>query len=136
MYLDGAVDSMLKGLNEQLYTMRVNITDSLLSVILIVILLPLFGIKGYVAVIFITELINTSFSILKLLNLTKIKTPIFKWIIIPVLLISLSTVVTRLLFNTKFFSEISGKAFTFFEISITALAYILLSALIKRKSTK
>lgn len=136
MYLDGAVDSMLKGLNEHLYTMRVNITDSLLSVILIVILLPLFGIKGYVAVIFITELINTSFSILKLLNLTKIKTPIFKWIIIPVLLISLSTVVTRLLFNTKFFSEISGKAFTFFEISITALAYILLSALIKRKSTK
>lgn len=136
MYLDGAVDSMLKGLNEQIYTMRVNITDSLLSVILIIVLLPLFGINGYVVVIFITELINTSFSILRLLNLTKIKTPIFSWVIIPVLLISICTVVTRIIFNWSGFNNISGKAFTFVELFLTALAYILFAFLIKRKSTK
>ena len=35
MYLDGSVDSMLKGLGQQVYSMRVNILDSLLSVVLI-----------------------------------------------------------------------------------------------------
>ena len=67
------VDCMLKGLGEQLYCMRVNIVDSLISIILIFTLLPMYGIRGYVAVIFITELINTSFSILKLINITNIK---------------------------------------------------------------
>ncbi len=132
MYLDGAVDSMLKGLNEQLYTMRVNITDSLLSVILIVILLPLLGINGYVAVIFITELINTSFSILRLINLTKIKTPIIDWVTMPILAIVSSTVLARPLFNISLFRRLSSKSLTFFEIFLTALIYLLFTHIIRK----
>ena len=136
MYLDGAVDSMLKGLNEHIYTMRVNITDSLISVILIVILLPLFGIHGYVAVIFITELINTSFSILKLLNITGIETPILRWIVIPVLLIVSSTLITRLLFNFSAFEGLSSKLLTVLELLLTALIYFFTYALLKKFTEK
>ncbi|MBO5212151.1 MAG: polysaccharide biosynthesis protein [Clostridia bacterium] len=125
MYLDGAVDAMLKGLGEQLYTMRVNIADSLISVVLIVALLPSFGIKGYIGVIFITELLNTSLSIVKLLDITKIKTPVLKWVFKPLLNIIISTFITKAIF---IFTPIS-KLSTILEISVTAIIYLLLSRL-------
>lgn len=135
MYLDGAVDAMLKGLGEQLYTMRVNISDSLLSVLLIVLLLPRLGITGYVAVIFITEVFNTSFSIIKLLNLTGIRTPIVKWILKPLICIILSTVLTRLIFDygimTRLFGIVSyGKLYLILEIGITAFFYLIISRIV------
>ena len=133
MYLDGCVDSMLKGLGEQVYSMRVNIIDSLISVILIIALLPQFGINGYVAVIFITELINTSLSILKLLNITKIKAPIFKWVIVPLICVVIATILSRLIFS---FIASYGKATTIIQIVATSLLYLTIYGIIisKRKS--
>ena len=132
MYLDNAVDAMLKGLGEQLYTMRVNIIDALMSVILVVILLPIMGIQGYVVVIFLMELFNTSFSIIKLLSITKIKTPIVKWIVKPLICIIISTILTRLIFNSDIFYSflikfVQGKILCFVEIGICALIYLILS---------
>ncbi len=127
MYLDGAVDAMLKGLGEQVYSMRVNIVDSLISVALIIILLPVFGIKGYVAVIFITELINTSFSILKLINITRIKTPILNWVIKPLICIISATFISRLFFS---FILLDAKLLVLFEITLTAIIYLLLTRLL------
>ncbi len=130
MYLDGAVDSMLKGLGHQLYTMRVNILDSLLSVFLILVLLPGFGINGYVVVIFITELINTSFSILRLLTIAKVKTPVVKWILKPIIAIVLATCISRLIFNLPFFKLHGGKLLTFFELGFTGVLYLIISCII------
>lgn len=135
MYLDGAVDAMLKGLGEQLYTMRVNITDSAVSVLLILILLPSLGISGYVAVIFITELFNTSLSIIKLLDVTDIKTPVIKWILKPLITVILSTLAVRLLVDFNIFTNLFGvvpygKSFVFFEIGLSAIFYVLISVII------
>lgn len=129
MYLDGTVDGILKGLGEQLYTMRVNILDSLVSVFLILLLLPPFGITGYVVVIFITELLNTSLSIIRLLNITKTKTNVIKWVVKPVICIVLSTAISRFVFNFGVFGFSLGKMTTVFEISFTAIVYLLLSYL-------
>lgn len=135
MYLDGAVDAMLKGLGEQIYTMRVNISDSIISVLLIVLLLPRLGISGYVVIIFITELFNTSFSIIKLLNTTGIKTPIIKWVLKPLITVILSTLIVRFLvdFNvlTNLFGIVPyGKGFVFIEIGLSAIFYLLISLII------
>ena len=138
MYLDTAVDSMLKGLGEQLYTMRVNIADALISVILVLTLLPGMGIGGYVVVIFLMELFNTSLSIIKLLNITKIKTPLAKWVLKPLLSVILATVVTRLLFNYDgiyniFASLFNSRAVCFIEIFICGLCYLLFAKVLSRK---
>lgn len=122
MYLDGSVDAMLKGLGEQVYSMRVNIIDSLISVILIITLLPVFGINGYVAVIFITELINATFSILRLINITGIKTPVFRWVIVPLASIIIATVLVRFILN---YVLIYSKPMIIFTISFTALLYLI-----------
>ena len=125
MYLDGAVDSMLKGLGEQLYSMRVNISDSLLSVALIITLLPAYGIQGYVAVIFITELFNATFSIIRLLNVTGIRTPLIKWIGFPLFSVIASTTITRYIFNSSVLHLSSGIPALIFQIAFSSLLYIL-----------
>jgi len=71
-YLDGAIDSMLKGLGQQLYSMGVNIADSAVTVLMVWAWLPGTGAMGYVAIIYITELFNFSFSLIRLIKLTSL----------------------------------------------------------------
>ncbi len=85
MYLDGVTDSILKGLGEQVFTMNVNILDTLLSVILVIVLLPSQGISGYILMVYITELINFTLSFMRLLDKTKIKLQIGRMVVSPLL---------------------------------------------------
>ena len=128
IYLDFAVDALLKGLGEHVYSMRVNIIDSFISVILILLLVPAFGINGYIGIIFITELLNTSLSIIKLLNKTGVKPEIFKWIFKPTINIILSTFLSRLIFSV-FPALTSGKINTILEILLCTLLYLLFSSI-------
>ena len=131
MYLDGSVDAMLKGLGEQLYTMKINIIDSALSVLLIWLLLPRLGINGYIVVIFITELFNTALSILRLICKLELKPPILKWIVKPIFNVAVSTGVARLIFFLLARSVQISKVFVVVEIIVASLIYIGLSFLTK-----
>ena len=68
MYIDAVTDGMLKGLDLQMYSMKYNIIDSALSVVLLLVLLPRFGISGYLAVIYTSEILNTALSIRRLIK--------------------------------------------------------------------
>lgn len=70
MYLDTATDAMLKGLGQQVYSMNVNIVDALISVIAVALLVPRMGIMGYLITIYITEIFNASFSVMRLLRVS------------------------------------------------------------------
>ncbi len=66
MYLDHVTDSILKGIGEQVYSMWVNITDSLLSIFLVWLLIPKMGIMGYAVCIILMELYNFILSLIRL----------------------------------------------------------------------
>lgn len=85
MYLDTAVDSILKGLGQQVYTMKVNIIDAFVSVLAVWTLVPRLGLNGYIAVIFLSELINFSFSFTRMVTVTGAKGIFFRRIPLPVL---------------------------------------------------
>ena len=127
MYLDIVTDTMLKGLNEQLYSMRVNIADSLISIILLLTLLPTFGIRGYVTAVFITELFNTSMSVIRLSDVTGITAPILKWVIKPLFSSIFSVFLTNLIPTLFPFGNLSS---LIFKILFITLFYITLSRLI------
>lgn len=98
MYLDHVTDSMLKGIGEQVFSMWVNITDSLLSVFLVWLLIPRMGIMGYAVVIVVMESYNFLLSFLRLrrrvsfgINPTSA--------IIPLLCASLSSILTKHTFD-------------------------------------
>ena len=126
MYLDGAVDSILKGMGEQLYSMKVNITDSLTGILMVVILLPLAGIRGYRIVIFVCEALNATLSILKLLEVTKLRANPIKWIGKPLASVIVATLLSRFLADSAFFSSCfdNKRAMLFFTITLTSLLYL------------
>ncbi len=96
MYLDTSVDSILKGLGQQVYCMKVNILDAGLSLILVCTLIPHFGIWGYVICVYITETVNAALSISRMLAVTKIRFRL-RWVGIPALSVLTACTGIRLL---------------------------------------
>lgn len=99
MYLDSVTDAMLKGIGEQVYSMNVNIIDALLSIILVATLIPRFGINGYITTIYVTETVNASFSILRLISKTNINPKVTKLVLFPLFCIMGATSVGRIVYS-------------------------------------
>ena len=67
MYLDIAADGCLKGLGKQLWSMGVNVLEASLGLLLLLLLLPRWGIHAYVAVLYFCEMLNLALSLFRLL---------------------------------------------------------------------
>lgn len=97
MYLDSIVDNILKGLNQQLNVMKCNILDLFTSIFFIYFLLPVWGLNGYIVVIYFSELLNSLVSLYQLNKVTHLKIDFINWIIKPILGIIISFFVCKLL---------------------------------------
>ena len=95
MYLDTATDAMMKGLGEQMYSMKINVADAALSVVLVLLLIPRFGIWGYIITIYVSELFNTVCSITHLLVVSGTPVRICKWVYKPLFCIVAATALVR-----------------------------------------
>ena len=73
IFLDAITDGMLKGLGQQVYSMGVNIADSLLSVALVYLLLPIFAVGGFIFMVFFTECFNFFFSLRRVAQIAAIR---------------------------------------------------------------
>lgn len=125
MYTDTSADAMLKGLGEQLYCMKVNIIDSALGVVFALILLPWFGIYGYIALIYICETVNAALSISRLLCVTDFKPHLFRFIFGPLLCIGGATGCMRFCTMILHFPHPSYRSGLVFSMIFTALIYFI-----------
>jgi stage V sporulation protein B len=108
MYLDTVTDSLLKGMGEQIYTMNVNIADAAVSVILVRLLVPKFGIFGYIAVLYIAEIFNFALSAARLLKRCKFQFKAFKWFLLPLALLILTSRISKYIFHLLPFESFPG----------------------------
>jgi stage V sporulation protein B len=83
MYIDNVVDNMLKGLDQQMFSLKVNLCDSLMRVALIAVTVPVFGIRAYIIILFASEIFNAALSIGRLLKVTGLQADVISWIIFP-----------------------------------------------------
>ena len=97
MYLDTAVDCMLKGMDEQLSVMRYNVADAAISMVLVYLLLPVLGIKGYILVIVLSEVFNFSLSLGRLIRVAKFEVDITERVVKPLLCAAISVLAARIL---------------------------------------
>lgn len=129
MYLDTVTDSLLKGMGEQVYTMNVNIADAAISVILVRLLVPKFGIIGYIAVLYIAEIINFAFSAARLMKRCAFEFKVFKWFVLPLVLLIATSRICQACFTYFTFSNLSGwLSLTLHGIIIVVFYIALLSA--------
>ncbi len=66
MYLDMAVDGCLKGLGQQVWSMGINVAESVAGLVLLWLLLPRCGLAAYLGVLWISEFFNLTLSALRL----------------------------------------------------------------------
>ena len=122
MYTDTTVDGILKGLDQQVYSMRYNIIDSAMCVVLVLILIPKYSVKGYVAILFISEIVNFSLSIHRLSKVCTLEINIMDSIIKPAVCVTASFLAGLLLSS----AQDSGKAALTIIVTVNAAVYILL----------
>ncbi len=125
-YLDLIVDSILNGLNQQVQTLKINIFDSSLRVLLIFFLVPKFGINGYIIILYVSALINGTLSIRRLLISSETRIPFASWILKPLFCVASSAVAVRMLFTLLPFGDaVNGWVLTL-KILLMLCVYILL----------
>ena len=71
MFLDNVTDGMLRGLGEHVYTRGLNLADSLLSTLAMWFILPRFALDGYIAILYVSEIVNFSLSLRRLTSVLK-----------------------------------------------------------------
>ena len=85
MYLDSSVDGVLKGLGEQVAVVRINVVDTAICVVLVWLLVPLFGLRGYLMMIVISEIFNMILSAGRLVYVTGFHADMPRWAVVPFL---------------------------------------------------
>ena len=71
MYLESMVDGVLKGLGEQLATFRYSLADSVFRITAIWLLLPNYGITGFLAVMAVSNVMTCGLNLQRMVKKIK-----------------------------------------------------------------
>ncbi len=121
MYLDRIVDGSLNALDQQMSTLKYNLIDMSIRIFLILFLIPKKGIDGFIIVLFTGTLLNSLLSINRLLKVTKLEFLLFDWIIKPGICVTISSYITKTLFNIFRVSSL-----VFLEVILIIFVYCIL----------
>ncbi|MBQ6823986.1 MAG: oligosaccharide flippase family protein [Clostridia bacterium] len=97
MYMDTIADGLLKGLDRQGKTLRNNTIDSILRILLTVVAVPLFGIKGFLGVMVFSNVLVCSLNMGTLLRACRLGLQWKEWLLRPLAAVGLATLVWGLL---------------------------------------
>ncbi len=124
MYADLIADGILKGLDQQKFLFRSNVTDSSVRVVLVILLVPKMGVTGFLAVMLFSNLFTSIISVFRIVKVTGCKFNILSLILKPAAATALSSVITMALFenaktNRLFYTAVAG-------VSVIAIYFIVM----------
>ena len=125
MYLDMTIDGILKGLDQQMSYMRYNIIDACICVVFVYILVPVFSVKGYIFVVFLSEIINFALSFRRLTIVSEVRIDLFRSIVVPVFCVICSGLIKNILFSLSP-SNASVRIYAVATTGICILTYLFL----------
>lgn len=85
MYIDSISDGILKGLDQQVFAFRNAVLDSSLRIILILLVVPKWGINGFLCIMFFSNILTCSLNVTRLIKITGVKLKLFSEILVPAL---------------------------------------------------
>ena len=85
MYLDSISDGILKGLDQQKFSFKTAISDSVFRIILILLIVPKTGLKGFIGIMFFSNFYTCILNVTRLIKITKVKINFIKEIFLPFL---------------------------------------------------
>lgn len=126
LYLDSVVDGILKGLDQQIASMRYNFVDSGLRVLLVYFLIPFTGVNGYLGILFFSTIFNATLSIHRLLKVSQVEIQFADWIVKPILCGGISVLCFSLLRHLPFMNPIPVWCCMILEFTLSAIGYYIL----------
>lgn len=85
MYTESMVDGMLKGLNQQVSSLKYSIADSALRIALIWIVVPRYGMGGFLGIMVVSNLLTSFLNLNRLLTVTGVRFCYGDWLLKPLL---------------------------------------------------
>lgn len=92
-FLDSVVDSVLKGMDEQVASLKINIIDSICRVFCTIVFIPKLGMTAYIGIMYLSEFINLYFSYRKLKKVSGLMFPFKCGVIVPLFSVLISLLV-------------------------------------------
>ena len=129
MYLDSVSDGILKGLDQQTFTFRTAISDSVIRIILILIALPLTGLKGFIAIMYFSNFLTCFLNVKRLLSVSRASLKIFGEILLPLMLAV--AICFSVFMGLSFFPILSNLWYVVIFSSLSAGIYITLLFMLK-----
>ena len=85
MYLESMVDGAMKGVGEQKAVFRYSLWDAVLRIVGVVVLLPRFGMKGFLFVILLSSVYTCLANTARLLRVSEMRPALMRWLGAPLL---------------------------------------------------
>ena len=85
MYLDSISDGLLKGLDQQAFSFRTAVSDSAIRILLILIMLPVMGLRGFIIIMYFSNLLTCLLNVGRLLKVSRAKLYILKELFLPLI---------------------------------------------------
>ncbi len=120
LYLDVVVDSLLKGLDEQLNSMKYNFSDSFLRVLLILLFMRFAGMRAYIAILFFSSIFNAMLSVRRLLKVADVHVGLLKSAVMPAFFALLAANATQFLLKSI---SLSGIPLVLLQTAVCAGLY-------------
>lgn len=133
MYLETVVSGMLKGLNQQNRSLLYSAIDSLLRIGLIFLLVPKFGLAGFLGMMVFSNILTSYLNLKRLIYVTKVKFQTANWVLKPLLSLILGYIVTSLFLNNI---KLPDEAYIISVAIIFLLAYITSLCILKGIKSK
>ena len=122
MYLDSICDGILKGLDQQSFTFKTAVSDSSIRLLLILLILPKMGIRGFILIMYFSNLYTAVLNVGRLIKISKAKISIFNNLILPLS----SALAICYVINTglKLLNIQNNLVYIIFLTGISVIAYI------------
>ena len=85
MYLDSISDGILKGLDQQSFSFRTAVSDSVIRILLIIIMLPSMGLRGFILIMYFSNLLTCLLNVGRLLKVSRAKLYVLKELFLPLI---------------------------------------------------
>lgn len=137
MYLESAIAGMMQGLNQQKKALKYSIIDSILRISLIILILPKYGIKGFLFVMYVSNIVTSCLNAYRVLKISKLNFKINLWLVKPLVsvissYIACSIVCEYIIISNRILDII-------FKISVVSSIYVcmlFMFGIIKKESIK
>ena len=134
MYLDSVSDGILKGLDQQTFTFRTALSDSTLRIILILLMLPIMGMKGFIYIMYFSNFLTCFLNVKRLCKVSGASLKPIKEILIPLTLSLFTVFIADQILNLIKISSTLISTILFSALSVTL--YVLLLEIFKIASFK